>query len=76
MKKALNREMVRSIYDRTASRYDRLHGFLTGGSDDRGRKLLVDTTVKAGNCVLDAGGGTGTTAIYAARKAGKDGAES
>jgi len=73
MKRALDTETLRSVYDRSAGRYDWMHRFFTAGSDDRGRRLLVDMTVRAGDHVLDAGGGTGITAVYAAQKVGHNG---
>ena len=73
MKKPLGIDILRLVYDRSAGHYDYLHSFLTLNSDDRGRRLVVDMTVKQGDRVLDAGSGTGTTAVYAARKTGPSG---
>lgn len=73
MRRGLDRSTVKTIYDRVAGRYDLQHGLLTGWADQRGRRLLVDRTVTAGNQVLDAGTGTGTTALMAARKVGPEG---
>ncbi|HKI61726.1 MAG TPA: methyltransferase domain-containing protein [Mariprofundaceae bacterium] len=66
-------DRLKIIYGRIASRYDFQHGLITAHADQRGRKLLVDQTVKVGDRVLDCGAGTGTTSIMAARKAGPNG---
>jgi demethylmenaquinone methyltransferase/2-methoxy-6-polyprenyl-1,4-benzoquinol methylase len=73
VKKALNTEVVKSVYERAVKRYDLQHSLLTAGSDERGRRLLVDKTVKPGDRVLDAGAGTGGTALLAAQKVGAEG---
>lgn len=70
---ALPLEQLRGLYDGLARRYDALHSFLTINSDQRGRRLLVEATVKEGDTVLDCGSGTGTTALLAAKKAGPAG---
>ncbi|MGD8385251.1 MAG: class I SAM-dependent methyltransferase [Lysobacterales bacterium] len=73
MRKALDARLLKSVYDRVAGRYDLQHGLLTGGSDQRGRRLVVEATVRAGDKVLDCGAGTGSTALLAARAAAPDG---
>jgi len=73
MRRALRPETVLNIYDRLATRYDWRHGFLTAGSDERGRRLIVRHSVKPGDQVLDAGGGTGGTALLAAAAVGPPG---
>ena len=62
-----------AIYDSLARRYDLEHGLLTFGSDQRGRRMVVEQAVRAGDRVLDAGGGSGSTTLLAARKAGEGG---
>jgi len=73
MRQALGQEKLRAVYDRVARRYDFQHSFLTARSDQRGRELLVDNAVTAGNEVLDCGAGTGSTGLLAARKVGASG---
>jgi len=73
MREALNKKVIRSIYERAAKSYDRQHCFFTGGSDGRGRRILVQQTVKSGDKVLDAGAGTGSTALLAAHRVGPTG---
>lgn len=73
MRAALDRRALRGIYDGLAHRYDLQHALITGGADGRGRRLLVRAAVRSGDTVLDAGGGTGSTALLAARAAGPTG---
>ncbi|MEJ2721400.1 MAG: class I SAM-dependent methyltransferase [bacterium] len=73
MRKGLNTETLKRIYARVARRYDREHAFITAGSDNRGRAMLVKNAVQAGDIVLDCGAGTGSTAIMAAKKVGSKG---
>jgi ubiquinone/menaquinone biosynthesis C-methylase UbiE len=73
MREGLTTEKLRRVYDKVARRYDRQHFLLTGGSDQRGRKLLVERAVAPGDGVLDCGAGTGSTALLAAKKAGPKG---
>ena len=73
MKVALKKDKVRDIYNKTARYYNVFHNLGTFGSDERGRNLLVDKTVQADDYVLDAGGGTGITAIKAGYKVGNKG---
>lgn len=61
MRPALDPRALRAVYDRAAGYYDHWHSLATARSDQRGRKLLVERCVRAGDRVLDAGGGTGRT---------------
>ena len=70
---ALNTRKLKGVYDRVAKRYDFQHSIFTAGSDQRGRKILVEKSVKPGDRVLDCGSGTGSTALLAAQKVGKSG---
>ena len=73
MREALDAGVVTAIYDDKARRYDLLHGLLTLRSDQRGRAMLVREAVTEGATVLDAGGGTGSTALLAAARVGPRG---
>jgi len=73
MQKALDREKIRTVYDRVARRYDSQHKLFTANSDERGRKMVVDKTVSVGDRVLDCGAGTGCSALLAAQKTGPEG---
>jgi len=73
MREALTIERLKDVYGRIASRYDLQHVVITFGADQKGRRLLVENTVKEGDTVLDCGSGTGTTGIMAARKVGQAG---
>jgi len=73
MRKALDKDVLVHIYNRIASRYDWQHALITAGADGRGRRLLVERAVRKNDIVLDAGAGTGSTALLAARKAGENG---
>jgi ubiquinone/menaquinone biosynthesis C-methylase UbiE len=73
MRVALDKQKLKSVYDRVASRYDFQHAFFTARSDQRGRKVVVEKTVGPGDSVLDCGAGTGSTALLAAQKVGPDG---
>jgi demethylmenaquinone methyltransferase/2-methoxy-6-polyprenyl-1,4-benzoquinol methylase len=73
MRKALNHSRLREIYARVAGHYDFQHALLTARSDQRGRRLVVDETVKPGDTILDCGAGTGSTALLAAKRAGSQG---
>jgi len=70
---ALGIDRLRSIYARLARRYDRQHRLITAATDQRGRKILVESTVREGDRVLDCGAGTGTTGLMAARRVGPQG---
>lgn len=72
MLKALHQDKVRHIYNRNSSFYDRLHNLGTYKLDQKGRTYLVEHTVKNGDKILDAGGGTGTTTFLALAKSGPD----
>jgi demethylmenaquinone methyltransferase/2-methoxy-6-polyprenyl-1,4-benzoquinol methylase len=73
MREALGLGKIKAVYDRVAGRYDRQHRLLTGGSDQRGRRLLVDHAVHSGDRILDCGAGTGSTTLLALNKAGPSG---
>ena len=73
MRPALSMEELRHVYGRIAKRYDFQHALITARADQRGRKLLVDKSVRQGDNVLDCGSGTGTTGILAAKKTGPQG---
>lgn len=73
MRKALSTEKLKTIYGRIAKRYDSQHALMTARADQRGRKILIENTVKEGNEVLDCGSGTGTTGIMAAERVGQYG---
>lgn len=73
MKQAIEQGLLRRVYDRVAGRYDLQHSFLTAGSDQRGRRLLVEHAVSPGDRVLDCGAGTGSTALLALEEAGPSG---
>ena len=66
-------EELKGIYGRIAKRYDFQHALLTARTDQRGRRLLTENSIREGNKILDCGSGTGTTGIMAARKAGANG---
>jgi len=73
VRKALKTEELRRIYRHIAKRYDLQHALITFKADQRGRRLLVENSVRQGDQVLDCGAGTGTAGIMAARKAGPAG---
>jgi ubiquinone/menaquinone biosynthesis C-methylase UbiE len=73
MKAGLNKDKVRDIYNKTTNYYNVFHNLGTFGSDERGRNILIDKAVKENDYLLDAGGGTGITAIKAALKVGENG---
>lgn len=73
MRQALGIDTLDALYGRLAQRYDWEHRLLTFASDQRGRRMLVERTVREGDRVLDAGAGTGSTALMAARKVGASG---
>ncbi len=73
MRSALEKEKIKNIYNSAAWYYDLLHSLGTFRLDERGRKFLVSNTVTEGNKVLDCGGGTGLTAMKAAKAAGESG---
>lgn len=73
MKVALKKEKVRDLYNKAAGYYNIYHNLGTLGLDEKGRNILINKTVKENDYVLDAGGGTGITAIKAGDKVGKNG---
>ena len=73
MRQALGIDALTGIYARLAQRYDWQHRLITFAADQRGRRMLVEQTVREGDRVLDAGAGTGSTGLMAARKAGHSG---
>jgi len=73
MPEALSPGKLRGVYDRVARLYDWEHRLLTFASDQRGRELVVERTVGPGDRVIDAGAGTGTSALMAAERAGPAG---
>ena len=73
MRTPLSPEILKRVYGRLAGRYDLQHALLTAGSDRRGRRLLVARAVGTDDRVLDCGGGTGGSAILAARRVGPGG---
>jgi len=73
MRAGLGLPQLRRIYTRVARHYDLQHALVTAGSDQRGRRMLVERAVKPGDRVLDCGAGTGTTGILAAVRAGPAG---
>ncbi len=69
----LSKDKLKSVYNKVSSWYDWQHALFTLNSDQKGRRLLVSRTVRRGDEILDAGAGTGTTALMAAKKAGSEG---
>jgi len=72
--RGLDPHVLRKLYDRLARRYDAQHAIITACADGRGRRALVRASVRRGDRVLDAGGGTGSTALLAASRVGPTGA--
>ena len=58
---------VRSMFDRIAPVYDLMNRLMTGGLDQRWRRLTVREVVRPGDRVLDACCGTGDLAVVASR---------
>jgi demethylmenaquinone methyltransferase/2-methoxy-6-polyprenyl-1,4-benzoquinol methylase len=73
MRDGLDTKRIETIYNHIAKRYDFQHALITARSDGRGRKLVVENTVRPDDHVLDCGAGTGITAFLAAQKVGPDG---
>jgi ubiquinone/menaquinone biosynthesis C-methylase UbiE len=73
VRRALDPDVLRRLYDRLAKRYDVQHALITVGADGRGRRALVRAAIRAGDRILDAGGGTGSTALLAIQRAGSEG---
>jgi demethylmenaquinone methyltransferase/2-methoxy-6-polyprenyl-1,4-benzoquinol methylase len=66
---AAKRAAVRAMFDRIAPRYDALNRLLTGGLDQRWRRLALDAAgVGPGDLVIDLACGTGDLAALAARR--------
>jgi ubiquinone/menaquinone biosynthesis C-methylase UbiE len=70
MKKALEKNQITRIYNKSSSYYDLLHNLGTFGIDNIGRKYLVNRIVKEGDYILDAGGGSGISGLLAVKIAG------
>lgn len=66
-------EQLKQLYDNAAQWYDVQHALLTSGTDEACRRWLVLHAVRLGDRILDAGGGTGSTALVAAKQAGPRG---
>jgi ubiquinone/menaquinone biosynthesis C-methylase UbiE len=73
MREAIDKSVLKTVYDSVAKRYDFQHSFFTAGSDQRGRRILVDEAISPGDRILDCGSGTGSTALLALKKAGPSG---
>jgi demethylmenaquinone methyltransferase / 2-methoxy-6-polyprenyl-1,4-benzoquinol methylase len=73
MIETLDKTKLKEIYDKRSSWYDLYHNWATFKADEFGRKLVVQNSVESGDTVLDAGSGTGSTALIAAEKTGPDG---
>jgi len=73
MPEALHREQLKSVYNKVAGWYDWQHALTTFNSDERGRRMVVERTVGTGERVIDAGAGTGSSALIAADRTGADG---
>jgi len=73
MRAALDKDLLLRVYNRISARYDLQHAFITAGADGRGRRLVVKHAVHKSDTVLDAGAGTGSTALLAAQEAGTNG---
>ncbi len=73
MRTAIDPEKLQGIYGQIAKRYDVQHALITFGTDQKGRRMLVENCVRAGDAVLDCGSGTGATGIMAAGKVGRSG---
>jgi demethylmenaquinone methyltransferase/2-methoxy-6-polyprenyl-1,4-benzoquinol methylase len=73
MRDAINIETLKNIYGKIAKQYDFQHAFITAKTDQRGRNILVENSIKEGDLILDCGAGTGTSGIMAAKKVGPNG---
>jgi len=73
MRQAIEPSRLQAVYRKVAGHYDIQHGLLTAGTDRRGRRLVVERSVQAGDRILDAGAGTGSSSLLAARRAGPHG---
>jgi hypothetical protein len=63
MREAIEKEILKRVYNQVANHYDFQHAFFTGRSDQRGRRLVVDKAVRSGDRVLYCGAGTGSAAL-------------
>lgn len=67
-------DMVRSVFDSVASRYDLMNDLMSAGLHRLWKRYTIDqAAVRPGNVVLDLAGGTGDLAREFSRKVGKDG---
>lgn len=73
VRKALSKGELKRVYGQIAKRYDFQHALITARTDQRCRKVLVETSVNENDEVLDCGSGTGTTGIMAAKRVGPSG---
>lgn len=73
MIEALDKNKLKAIYNKRSSWYDLYHNIATFKADNYGRKLVVQNSVNKGDKVLDAGSGTGSTALIAADRVGPNG---
>lgn len=73
MRPAIDPARLKAVYDKAAGHYDLQHWLLTAGSDQRGRRAVVERAVRDGDAILDAGAGTGSTSLLAARRTGPNG---
>jgi ubiquinone/menaquinone biosynthesis C-methylase UbiE len=73
LRKALSTERLKEVYGHIAKRYDFQHALITVSADQKGRRILIENSVRQGDEVLDCGSGTGTTGIMAAQRVGKSG---
>ena len=73
VKQALNPEKVKYIYNQSYRYYDLLHTLGTFRMDEKGRNYLVKKVIRPSDYILDAGGGTGLTALKVAKKLNEKG---
>lgn len=64
-------DAVRGMFDRIAPVYDAMNRLMTGGLDQRWRRLAVSEVVWPGDRVLDACCGTGDLAVAAEQRGGR-----
>ena len=72
MKKAMEKQQITQIYDKSSGYYDLIHNLGTFKIDNIGRKYLVNRIVKDGDYILDSGGGTGISGLMALKISGKN----
>lgn len=70
---SLSQNRLKVIYNKRSSWYDFYHNIVTFKADDLGRRLVVQHSIEKGDIVLDAGSGTGSTALIAVEKVGPHG---